>query len=444
MIDREVRRYWVRVADPDLFAVADDERIPTVLNISVRVEAGSASQSGVRRHSTFYLTATRLPDHETISPEILAPRHGDVVPSGLTVEYVIPEDLLSGSLSLRILPRGSSEFETDSAGIRTVTFRGGSDAERPIIAHSVKLCPSLSAADCLSSADGMGLGVVVEAVFPAVDLMAFSLYDVVLQYNDRWGNPRGHHRVNHLMVVRDWTDDLAVLRALRRDLGGDRWFIAWPTDDDAVCAATSSWYGVECNALGHVVALRLCANNLEGTLPAAIAKLSSLKVLDLSANHIAGPIPNEIQLLRQIEHISMAANSLSGPLPIGIEKLRNLRTLNLAGNMLSGTVPDGLVVAASSSLRRLELNGNRLSGFIPDKLADAAQSGTPRLELLFLADNDWWCERGQNDRNTDYREWAQITDYSSIDRCEPPPPQETPNGNRPDDQIRGNKPVAAQ
>ena len=417
----EVRRYDVRVADPEQFVVSEDERVPTVLQIAVRVEwtEPEAEGQGLALSDTFYLTATRVPDHETLTPIVMAPRHGEVVPTGLTVSYLIPEDVLSGSLKLRILPRGSAKFETDSAGIRTVTFRGGSDAERSRTAHSVKLCPSLGAEGCLAVTDGMGLGVIVEAVFPAADLLPHSLYDVILQYNDRWGNPHGHRRVNHLMAVRDWTEDLVVLRALSHDLRGDHWFIAWPPDDDAFCGG--AWYGVECNALGHIVALRLFANNLEGALPAAIGKLSTLKVLDLSANYITGAVPAELQLLTVIESISFAANSLTGSIPNGIEKLRDLRTLNLAGNMLSGTVPQGLVVAANTAnLRHIELNGNRLSGFIPDQLADAAD-----LELLFLADNDWWCP--QYDVPTNYAQWATVTDHSSADRCRPPPADQIRN-----------------
>lgn len=170
-----------------------------------------------------------------------------------------------------------------------------------------------------------------------------------------------------------------------------------------------------CNTLGHVVELNLFANNLYGTFPAAICKLSTLKRLDLSANYITGRIPPQIQLLSVIEHISLAANSLTGTLPTGLENLMDLSTLNLAGNMLSGTIPMGLLVAVKTeSLKNLYLNGNRFRGYIPDQLSDVKDMNT-----LFLADNDWWCP--QYDVPTDYKEWATNTDYTSINRCFQPP-----------------------
>jgi len=376
-----------------------------VRNISIRVEH---EVDGVQYTDTVHLSCRRLPDHETQTPYLLKPRHGEAVPSGLFVSYVIPEDVLAGSVKLRILPRGSAKYETDDRGIREIAFRAGSWPEESGKKHTVKMCPKLT--QCLSTE----MGQIVASIDPEVDLKEFTLYDIILQYSDRWDNPHGHRRVNHLMVVRDWTDDLAVLRTLYDSLHGDQWTIGWNLDrDDDFCSGR--WYGVRCNELNHIVELNLCSNNLRGTLPAAIGKLSTLKHLDLSANYITGGIPTTIQLLLVIESISLAANSLFGPLPIGLENMMDLHTLNLAGNMLSGTFPEGLLVAAkSANLKNLWLNSNRFRGFIPDQLADVKG-----MDTLFLADNDWWCPL--HDVPTDYKHWARHTDYTSIQKCFAPP-----------------------
>ena len=211
--EQEVRRYWVRVADPDVFVVPKDERVPMVLNVSVRVEFDEMIDGKMTTLSdTMRLTATRVPDYETIQPLVMKPRHGEVVPSGLFVSYLIPEDALEGSVKLRILPRASSKYPTDDVDIREIPFRKGSFAEKSGMKHTVKMCPKLGDPHCLEVSDGMGLGQIVESIYPAVDLLDFSLYDLIVQYNDRWGNPHNFRRVNHLMVVRDWTEDLVVLR----------------------------------------------------------------------------------------------------------------------------------------------------------------------------------------------------------------------------------------
>lgn len=66
----------------------------------------------------------------------------------------------------------------------------------------------------------------------------------------------------------------------------------WLAPESAPCA----WYGVTC-AAGRVVEVRLPANNLRGSLPAALGRLSAVTVLDLRANALFGPIPPSICLL---------------------------------------------------------------------------------------------------------------------------------------------------
>ena len=97
-------------------------------------------------------------------------------------------------------------------GVREITFREESWAEQSEMKHTVKLCPKLGDPSCLEVVDGMGLGLIVKLIYPKVNLLEFSLYDLIVQYNDRWNNPHAFRRVNHLMVVRDWTEDLVVLR----------------------------------------------------------------------------------------------------------------------------------------------------------------------------------------------------------------------------------------
>ena len=257
--------------------------------------------------------------------------------------------------------------------------------------------------------------IIVKSIKPLDNLIEFSLYDFILSYKDRWNNPISIDQMNEIMIVRDWTEDLYVLRVIYDKLNGNNWFIKWDIDNnDNFC---NNWYGIKCNSLKQIVSINLFSNNLYGELPIEIGKLSSLQYLDLSSNYITGTIPITIQLLHICQYISFASNSLIGSIPNGFENMDELNHLNLAGNMLSGSIPDGLLIAAKEgNLKTIYLNGNRLNGFISDKFQDI-----PNLELLYLSDNDWFCI--ENDKNIDYSTWAKQTDYKSIIKCYQPPKQ---------------------
>ena len=68
--------------------------------------------------------------------------------------------------------------------------------------------------------------------------------------------------------------DRDVLNVLYADTGGPVWWSnssGWNTT-----APTCSWYGVGCDAGGHVVSLFLGSNNLLGSISAQLATLSGL------------------------------------------------------------------------------------------------------------------------------------------------------------------------
>jgi Leucine-rich repeat (LRR) protein len=79
-----------------------------------------------------------------------------------------------------------------------------------------------------------------------------------------------------------------------------------------------------------VTKLDVSDNNLTGSLPAEIRKLTNLEVLIASGNKMTG-IPAEIGQLSKLRIANFANNDLSG-LPQEIGKLRNLETFDLRGN----------------------------------------------------------------------------------------------------------------
>ena len=112
---------------------------------------------------------------------------------------------------------------------------------------------------------------------------------------------------------------------------GDSWKNrgAWMSDADL-----ADWYGVTSEG-GRVVELALPDNGLAGPLPAEIANLGELRVVDLVGNDLSGPLPDAIAGLTALTELRMGRNTgLKGPLPHGLQQLDQLRELDFDGTGL--------------------------------------------------------------------------------------------------------------
>jgi Leucine-rich repeat (LRR) protein len=168
-----------------------------------------------------------------------------------------------------------------------------------------------------------------------------------------------------------------VLEELYRSAGGPDWVSSggWLTD-----APLAQWQGVETDATGSVVALRLRRNHLTGSLPVELARLPELRVLDLAGNGLAGQIPPGLGALDRLERLNLGRNRLSGGIPSSFGQLSELRQLALVDNGLSGTVPAEL--GDLGRLELLELGRNQFVGEIPAELGELAN-----LTQLDLGEN---------------------------------------------------------
>lgn len=79
-----------------------------------------------------------------------------------------------------------------------------------------------------------------------------------------------------------------------------------------------------------VVTFDVSGNNLTGSLPAEIRKLTNLEVMNASNNNMTG-IPAEIGQLSKLKVANFSNNDISG-LPLEIGNLSSLETLDLRGN----------------------------------------------------------------------------------------------------------------
>ena len=93
-------------------------------------------------------------------------------------------------------------------------------------------------------------------------------------------------------------------------------------------AGLGEWYGVTTDG-GRVVDLSLAENGLEGPLPAEVANLTELRVVDLSGNDLSGAMPQALAGLRELNELRVARNpELAGVLPFAFRGLDRLRALD--------------------------------------------------------------------------------------------------------------------
>ncbi len=87
----------------------------------------------------------------------------------------------------------------------------------------------------------------------------------------------------------DCHPDYEALVALYTGTNGDDWTnnTGWLEECD-VC----DWAGVSCNGAGRVSQLQLSNNNLTGTLPAELADLTEIFILNVEVNALTGPLPD--------------------------------------------------------------------------------------------------------------------------------------------------------
>ncbi|HOH21278.1 MAG TPA: CARDB domain-containing protein, partial [Anaerolineaceae bacterium] len=129
----------------------------------------------------------------------------------------------------------------------------------------------------------------------------------------------------------------------------------------------SNWYGVTVDG-GHVVQLRLSANNLAGTIPPELGNLAQIWALHLDQNDLSGPIPSSLGSLVNLLELSLYSNQLSGSIPPELGNLTSLLSLELWDNQLSGSIPPDL--GSLQNLLSLHMDMNQLSGTLPPELGN--------------------------------------------------------------------------
>ncbi|KAL6201304.1 hypothetical protein ACLB2K_025018 [Fragaria x ananassa] len=145
----------------------------------------------------------------------------------------------------------------------------------------------------------------------------------------------------------------------------------------------------------HIESIILTAQDLDGVLPASLAKLPYLKRVSLVRNVLSGSIPREWASTK-LEYLAVSVNNLSGPIPGYLGNITTLRSLALEGNLFSGPVPSDL--GKLINMERLIISANNLTGVLPVELTNLT-----KLTELRISSNNF------TGRIPDYfRSWSQL------------------------------------
>lgn len=108
-------------------------------------------------------------------------------------------------------------------------------------------------------------------------------------------------------------------------------------------------------------------DRLSGKIPAAVAHLKNLELLDLHANALEGELSAQVSAARlhtlPLLCVTFAENLFYGPFPGEFLRMRGLAELYLSGLRLTGTLPR---FGDMSGLKILDLSSNIFTGTVPD------------------------------------------------------------------------------
>ncbi|ONI12332.1 hypothetical protein PRUPE_4G157800 [Prunus persica] len=171
-------------------------------------------------------------------------------------------------------------------------------------------------------------------------------------------------------------DEVQTLADIAKTLGKTKWDFSGDADP---CNNQKPWtdtnpakgfeYGVTCNCsfanstVCHITSIVMKAQDLPGTLPKEMARLSYLEEIDLTRNYLSGTIPPEWGSLSLV-NISLLGNRLTGPIPKELGDITTLKRLDISMNNFSGELPREL--GNLTLIESMLLNSNNFTGELPD------------------------------------------------------------------------------
>ena len=160
-------------------------------------------------------------------------------------------------------------------------------------------------------------------------------------------------------------DDYDAIVALYHSTGGAKWANSTGWLKGNPCSSPY-WYGIYC-LQGRVLQINLVYNQLIGSLPSSLERLSALQVIRLYSNQLTGEIPPGLFNIKSLQVLDVDTNQLTGTLPSEVN-LDNLTELVLYGNSIEGKFPNTF---HAPKLQILEVSTNSLTGDLPEGLSES-------------------------------------------------------------------------
>jgi Leucine-rich repeat (LRR) protein len=110
----------------------------------------------------------------------------------------------------------------------------------------------------------------------------------------------------------------------------------------------------------------LLKHYIQGSLPACLFEIPTLKTLHLSGNGFTGSIPNSLNLSSTLTDLSLSHNVLTGTIPYYIQQHR-WNSLDLSYNKFTGSLSNSFVTQNNQTVY---MQVNRLSGTIPNQFTN--------------------------------------------------------------------------
>ncbi|CAB9514510.1 LRR receptor-like serine threonine-protein kinase [Seminavis robusta] len=147
--------------------------------------------------------------------------------------------------------------------------------------------------------------------------------------------------------------------------------------------STNGFTGTIAKAFGtrltELDTFHLAMNNVGGTLPSELASMTRLARLDLEGNQFTGSIPPSWSRLSKLEVLTLShCDELEGTIPSALANMPSMKYLSLQKTNLEGPIPSFL--GGLTHLKELYLHNTKLTGQMPRELCSLRDANS--LEAL--------------------------------------------------------------